>query len=69
MLIKAFAKSSRSAESASEVCKCNGTCPGYGTRSNCPPLIIIAAMAMSQAALLHANLVKFIGISIPSNLR
>jgi hypothetical protein len=29
---------------------CSGTCTGYGTCSTCPPLIVIAVNAASQAA-------------------
>lgn len=28
-------------------CSCNGTCPGYGTRRDCPPLIVLAIAALT----------------------
>ena len=29
-------------------CGCDGACPGYGTRQNCPPLIVIAVAATAK---------------------
>ncbi len=31
-------------------CTCNGRCTGYDTKSNCPPLIVIATLALSERA-------------------
>ncbi len=31
-------------------CSCVGPCTGYSTRSNCPPLIVLAVIAVSDAA-------------------
>lgn len=42
-----------SAGSAGEACKCGGVCTGYATQSECPPLIVLAVLAVSQAALTH----------------
>jgi hypothetical protein len=32
-------------------CTCNGPCSGYATRSNCPPLIVLAIAAVSQISI------------------
>lgn len=29
---------------------CAGSCSGYGTRTQCPPLIVIAVLSSSEAA-------------------
>ena len=34
-------------------CSCKGKCTGYATRSNCPPLIVLAALAVTQTAVMH----------------
>ena len=31
-------------------CTCKGPCTGYQTKSNCPPLIVIATLALSEGA-------------------
>jgi len=31
-----------------EPCICVGPCTGYDTRSNCPPLIVLAVLAQSE---------------------
>jgi hypothetical protein len=31
-----------------EPCVCVGPCAGYDTRSNCPPLIVLAVLAQSE---------------------
>lgn len=42
-----------SAGSVGGGCKCDGACTGYATRSECPPLIVLAVLAVSQAAVTH----------------
>lgn len=32
----------------SKRCACNGSCSGYATRSDCPPLIVLAVAALAQ---------------------
>jgi hypothetical protein len=29
---------------------CQGHCPGYGTRSSCPPLIVLAVLSTSPGS-------------------
>ncbi len=53
MPFKMFSETAAVQDRADGVCVCNGMCPGYGTRSNCPPLIVLAVLAVSQAALSH----------------
>ncbi len=31
-----------------KACACSGACTGYSTRSNCPPLIVLAIAAISS---------------------
>ena len=31
-----------------EKCSCTGSCSGYGTRENCPPLIVVAVLALAH---------------------
>jgi len=52
--------------SRGEICECDGSCPGYGTRSNCPPLIVLATMAVSQAAHAGAGLRNLLSACIPA---
>jgi hypothetical protein len=35
----------------SEACKCAGTCTGYESRRECPPLIVLAVLVVSHASL------------------
>ena len=35
---------------SNEQCNCVGPCTGYSTRSNCPPLIVLAVIAVSNPA-------------------
>ena len=35
----------------SEACKCAGACTGYESRRECPPLIVLAVLAVSHAGL------------------
>jgi len=37
---------------SNETCNCKQPCSGYGSRINCPPLIVIAVLAVSHAAVL-----------------
>ncbi len=32
-----------------EKCNCKQPCSGYGSRSDCPPLIVIAALTVTHA--------------------
>ena len=34
-------------------CRCEGKCTGYATRSDCPPLIVLAVVAVTQTAVMH----------------
>ncbi len=37
-------------EDKSKGCACSGRCSGYGTKNNCPPLIVIAVALMQKEA-------------------
>jgi predicted metal-binding protein len=43
------------ATNKSTSCACSGPCTGYATRSNCPPLIVLAVAAVAQAATASAH--------------
>lgn len=36
-------------------CVCVGPCAGYDTRSNCPPLIVLAVLAQSEPVIQATN--------------
>jgi predicted metal-binding protein len=45
------ASSMKAVDIKSKKCACTGTCTGYATRIDCPPLIVLAvAVATAQAA-------------------
>jgi predicted metal-binding protein len=35
-------------------CTCNGSCTGYASQSDCPPLIVLAVAAIGEIPRLHA---------------
>lgn len=37
-------------EDKTKSCACSGTCSGYGTKNNCPPLIVIAVTLTHKEA-------------------
>lgn len=40
----------KAVEIKTEKCACEGRCTGYSTRSDCPPLIVLAVAAASAMA-------------------
>lgn len=40
-------------------CDGHSACPGYGTRTNCPPLIVFAILECARLALAAAGLPPF----------
>ena len=61
MSFKMLAENDSCENRPNDICSCDGACSGYGTRSNCPPLIVLATMAVSQVAFAHACIVKLLG--------
>jgi hypothetical protein len=53
-----------SLKAAGGACRCEGACTGYDSRSDCPPLIVIAVMAVAQAVMTHCNLPSMMGPSL-----
>jgi hypothetical protein len=45
-----FLANSDESRERSESCACKGACTGYATRSNCPPLIVLAIAALATGA-------------------
>lgn len=45
-----FASTSFLAVGANKRCDCVGPCSGYGTCSNCPPLIVLAVLVAPEVA-------------------
>jgi hypothetical protein len=66
MPFKMFETKVNRENSRGEICECDGSCPGYGTRGNCPPLIVLATIAMSQAAHAGAGLRNLLGACVPA---
>jgi predicted metal-binding protein len=42
---------------SNEHCNCVGPCTGYSTRSNCPPLIVLAVLVSEAANFAHTPVV------------
>jgi predicted metal-binding protein len=46
-----FVPAPQVADCSNEHCNCLGPCTGYRTRSNCPPLIVLAVLVVNETAI------------------